>query len=194
MMVDSQHFAVKEIGAMHDQVARDFLEKQQQKEAVAQRTAGAQRRLQELLAQRERAEHQVARGEEQLQLESEEVAALKTQKDGVARKAEAMKQADVQHTARRQQAQRAYLERLYARSDELAAERERAAEQGQRRDLLADVRAHLDRFEGAVGALEQNDSFDMLHLGVDKGLFEHALEHFAAYERSLGAEVEAAVA
>ena len=106
-MVDSQHFAVKEIGAMHDQVARDFLEKQQQKEAVAQRTAGAQRRLQELLAQRERAEHQVARGEEQLQLESEEVAALKTQKDGVARKAEAMKQADVQHTARRQQAQRA---------------------------------------------------------------------------------------
>ena len=57
MMVDSQHFAVKEIGAMHDQVARDFLEKQQQKEAVAQRTAGAQRRLQELLAQRERAEH-----------------------------------------------------------------------------------------------------------------------------------------
>ena len=101
---------------MHDQVARDFLEKQQQKEAVAQRTAGAQRRLQELLAQRERAEHQVARGEEQLQLESEEVAALKTQKDGVARKAEAMKQADVQHTARRQQAQRAYLERLYARS------------------------------------------------------------------------------
>ena len=51
---------------------------------------------------------------------------------------------------------------------------------------LADVRAHLDRFEGAVGALEQNDSFDMLHLGVDKGLFEHALEHFAAYEHSLG--------
>ena len=194
MMVDSQHFAVKEIGAMHDQVARDFLEKQQQKEAVAQRTAGAQRRLQELLAQRERAEHQVARGEEQLQLESEEVAALKTQKDGVARKAEAMKQADVQHTARRQQAQRAYLERLYARSDQLAAERERAAEQGQRRDsLLADVRAHLDRFEGAVGALEQNDSFDMLHLGVDKGLFEHALEHFANFERSLGAE-EATVA
>ena len=134
MMVDSQHFAVKEIGAMHDQVARDFLEKQQQKEAVAQRTAGAQRRLQELLAQRD------------------------------------------------------------ARSDELAAERERAAEQGQRRDsLLADVRAHLDRFEGAVGALEQNDSFDMLHLGVDKGLFEHALEHFANFERSLGAE-EATVA
>ena len=133
MMVDSQHFAVKEIGAMHDQVARDFLEKQQQKEAVAQRTAGAQRRLQELLAQ-------------------------------------------------------------HARSDELAAERERAAEQGQRRDsLLADVRAHLDRFEGAVGALEQNDSFDMLHLGVDKGLFEHALEHFANFERSLGAE-EATVA
>ena len=48
------------------------------------------------------------------------------------------------------------------------------------------MRAHLDRFEGAVGALEQNDSFDMLHLGVDKGLFEHALEHFAAYEHSLG--------
>ena len=55
------------------------------------------------------------------------------------------------------------------------------------------MRAHLDRFEGAVGALEQNDSFDMLHLGVDKGLFEHALEHFANFERSLGAE-EATVA
>ena len=87
------------------------------------------------------------------------------------------------------------LEKSLAKAEAaLAAERERAAEQGQRRDsLLADVRAHLDRFEGAVGALEQNDSFDMLHLGVDKGLFEHALEHFANFERSLGAE-EATVA
>ena len=65
---------------------------------------------------------------------------------------------------------------------------------GRRGHLPAAPAAHhgdqVDRYgrRCAVGALEQNDSFDMLHLGVDKGLFEHALEHFANFERSLGAE------